>query len=228
MSKEIICITPPAPFNYYSQIRDYIRRNENIMLSQVNPKQCTKNILQSSDGVIIAGSSAHVYQKERWQNDLAEQIDDIIKQRIPILGVCFGHQLLASSLGGEVQPMEQPELGFKPVYFRHTDVSRKLFADLPSIATPFEWHWDTVTYLPEDTTVLAYNRDGIQSFASDQYPIYGIQFHPEINAESAIQIFRNASGDEDLNEAMTSLTSPRLKSASQLVQIYDNFATYIV
>lgn len=228
MPIQIVCITPPAPFNYCSRIKDYFSEDRSVEVSRIGPNWCPGNGLLRYDGIIISGSSAHVYQNNDWQENLTTQVETAINRGTPVLGVCFGHQLLAKMLGGVVQPMETPELGYKPVYFRHKEASTGFLADVPPVATPFEWHWDTVTHLPKETTVLSYNETGIQAFKSQQYPVYGIQFHPEVDVELAVRAFNDAAEDEEIDEAVVTITSSRLESASQLLKIYENFVKQVM
>jgi GMP synthase (glutamine-hydrolysing) len=91
---------------------------------------------------------------------------------VPVLGVCFGAQLLARTLGGEVFPAERGEIGWLPV--RTHD--REVVAEGPW----FQWHFDTFT-IPPGATLLAETDVGPQAFSVGRS--LGLQFHPEVTPE---------------------------------------------
>jgi GMP synthase-like glutamine amidotransferase len=88
---------------------------------------------------------------------------------VPVLGVCFGAQALATALGGSVEPSPRPEIGW-------TDIE----TDMPTVVPPgpwFQWHYDRCV-LPPGAVELARNAVGPQAFRAGRS--LGVQFHPEI------------------------------------------------
>lgn len=127
------------------------------------------------DGVIAFGSFANAYDASAraWVEPEISLIDRLVAQDIPYLGVCFGGQLLAESLGGSVEraPVDEQEIGL--VTFDADD-------QLPVPAGPwFTWHEDRVR-LPADVDVLAHNGKAPQLFRKGR--AVGTQFHPEADA----------------------------------------------
>ncbi len=98
--------------------------------------------------------------------------------RIPILGVCLGHQVIAESFGGMVRPAHQPRHG-KASLIRHDGTG--LFAGLPNPLRAGRYHSLAVDIAPEGPLyVTAQAEDGeIMALAHDSFPVYGVQFHPE-------------------------------------------------
>lgn len=97
---------------------------------------------------------------------------EAIQQHVPVLGICFGAQMLAHALGGEVRSGEEPEIGW-----------RRIEPIDPTLVTSdrwFELHFDVFT-LPPGATEVARNDAGVQGFALG--PHVGVQFHPEITPE---------------------------------------------
>ena len=124
------------------------------------------------DAVVAFGSFANAYDEgaRAWVVPEIDLIDSLIEKDVPYLGVCFGGQLLAESLGGRVERAPQVEQEIGLVTFDSGD-------DLPIPAGPwFTWHEDRVV-LPDDVEVLAHNGKAVQLFRSGR--AVGTQFHPE-------------------------------------------------
>src|SRR5438094_7982058 len=98
---------------------------------------------------------------------------------VPILGLCFGGQMLARVLGAELYRSEQSEIGWLPV--RTTD------PDLVSAGPWFQWHFDTFT-APPSSRVIAETDAGPQAFVSGRS--LGLQFHPEVTPQIMEELVR--------------------------------------
>lgn len=99
--------------------------------------------------------------------------------KVPILGVCLGHQTIAAALGGKVVRANEPVHG-RTSEVRHGGVG--LFAGLPSPLTVGRYHSLVVeeTSLPSELTITARTSDGtVMALAHRQHPVVGVQFHPE-------------------------------------------------
>lgn len=132
------------------------------------------------DAVIIPGSVSAVYERAPWMLRLEAYLRQAHEQHVQMLGICFGHQILASALGGTVirSPLGR-EFGFCPIEL--TDAGRQhpfLFDGLRDGFLGAQGHYDTVSELPPGATLLAQNGYGVQSFQLGA--TIGIQFHPEI------------------------------------------------
>jgi len=134
-------------------------------------------------GILITGSLASAYSDEPWILRLAGWIRRHALGGVPVLGVCFGHQILARAIGGRVRRMPGGmELGTREV--RLTEAGKKdwLFNDVPDALACQQTHNDEVEIPPPDATVLAVNGHcPVQAFGLGRH-IRGVQFHPEINA----------------------------------------------
>lgn len=137
------------------------------------------------DAVIITGSPRSVTEPEPWMAATADVALAAAKQGTPVLGVCFGHQLLAWRLGGRVERNPKGrELGTVTVTL--TDVGRQspLFAGFPEGFEVQATHEDVVTALPPGAERLAGNDTAsVQAFSLGAR-IFGVQFHPEMDATS--------------------------------------------
>jgi GMP synthase (glutamine-hydrolysing) len=132
-------------------------------------------------GVIITGSPANVTDQEPWMNILAGWIRELIERKIPVLGVCFGHQIIAHALGGKVEYHPQGmEIGSVPIQLTPEGCSDTLLGKMPMNFSAMEIHSQTVALLPSGAKVLARNEfEPHQAVAYVENLVWGLQFHPE-------------------------------------------------
>lgn len=175
------------------------------------------------DAALVMGSKYHVYDDRAWIDETQEFLVDALEAGIPVLGVCFGHQLLAAALGGTVEKMDQREIGYNEI--RLTDHGRRgdLFRDVPDPFTTFTTHQDRVARLPGADT-LAENRYGIQAYRHRDLPAYGIQFHPEYSLDMARTLADAKDLDEERREELhAGLTEERADDALPSRRVFRNF-----
>ncbi len=124
--------------------------------------------------IILSGGPMSVY------DDGAPMADPAVwSGRIPVLGICYGAQLMAHELGGDVLPADRREYG--PASVTITDGDAELFAGLERDQPVWMSHGDSITRLPEGFEATA--QTDSTPFAGLQAPdrnLYGIQFHPEV------------------------------------------------
>jgi GMP synthase (glutamine-hydrolysing) len=136
-------------------------------------------------GIILSGGPASVYEPNAPRCDPA-----LWQLNIPILGICYGMQLLCQALGGVVEPVPTREFGRTPCQFLTSD---PLLEGLPSQSIVWMSHGDQVVRVSEDFVSLASTPQcPIAAVRHRQRPIYGLQFHPEVaHTEHGRQILRN-------------------------------------
>ena len=124
-------------------------------------------------GIILSGGPNSVYD-----SDAPTLADFLLDLDVPILGICYGMQLLAQALGGRVERSARREYGHATL---HIDRAESLLANLPSPISVWMSHGDQVTALPPDFVTLAHS--GTCPYAAIAHParkIYALQFHPEV------------------------------------------------
>ncbi len=135
-------------------------------------------------GLVITGSHAMVTERLPWSERLAAWLPGAVAKQVPILGICYGHQLLAHALGGTVGDNPQGrEFGTVTVTFNECARADQLFGDLPHAIQVHASHTQSVLELPHKARPLAVSeRDSHQAFVVGDR-VWGVQFHPEFNAE---------------------------------------------
>lgn len=131
-------------------------------------------------GVIVTGSAAYVTDRAEWSERTADWIRQAVHGGMPLLGICYGHQLLAHALGGEVayNPAGR-ESGTVHIDLHPPAQDDPLFSALPLKFTAHATHVQTVARPPEGATVLARSaQDDCHAFRWRDRA-WGVQFHPE-------------------------------------------------
>lgn len=131
-------------------------------------------------GVIVTGSAAMVTDRHDWSERSAEWLRDAAHEGMSLLGICYGHQLLAHALGGEVDynPAGR-ESGTVHIDLHPQAGEDPLFATLPTRFLAHATHVQTVAKPPQDATVLAKSeQDACHAFRWRDRA-WGVQFHPE-------------------------------------------------
>ena len=157
-------------------------KNPNIIISINNIYKNEDFDEAAYDAWIITGSASSVMSKENWIIKLEKKIRYAYKKNIPILGVCFGHQIISSALGGEVIRNEKGwELGSYKLKINKEGQINSIFKDVLIEDYFYFSHQDIVTKIPSEGKELARNNMGLQSFSIGNN-IFGVQFHPEFSA----------------------------------------------
>ena len=125
-------------------------------------------------GVILSGSPLSVYADDAFLPDLSG-----IKGKYPLLGICYGAQLLSHQYGGRVEQAGSREYGRAELSF--LDTSCPLFEGISQGSQVWMSHGDSITAIPEGYKVTA-STDSVRfaGFQSLTEPVWGVQFHPEV------------------------------------------------
>ncbi len=124
-------------------------------------------------GFILSGGPASVNEAGA---PLAQAY--IYESRLPILGICYGMQVLTKQLGGKVTSGTKHEYGHAILHL--SDVDSPLFADLPASSSVWMSHADQIEEMPPGFTTLAYTENSPIAVIGNEEGIFGLQFHPEV------------------------------------------------
>lgn len=135
-------------------------------------------------GVVITGSASMVSHRHDWSENTAAWLADVVHQGMPVLGVCFGHQLLAHALGGVVGPNPRGrQIGTQRIRILSSAANDPLMGELPSTVSAQTTHVESVHELPPGAIRLASSpRDRNHAFRFGDRA-WGVQFHPEFGAD---------------------------------------------
>jgi GMP synthase (glutamine-hydrolysing) len=136
-------------------------------------------------GLVLSGGPWSVYEKDAPKFD-----EEILKMDIPVLGLCYGHQLIAYFSNGKVEPGTKREYGIAHIV---VDKPVGVLKGLSREEKVWMSHGDTVYELPEDYEILAHTEScPIAAFRHKEKPIYGLQWHPEVvHTENGMQMLNN-------------------------------------
>ena len=178
------------------------------------------------DGIVITGSAACIGDGDEWVQTLQYVLGEAITKRIPCFGVCFGHQVLAHVCGAEVGKMPLAEVGWKQISIL-TD--SPLLNGVSQQFGCFLSHEDGVLAAGEQLEILASSSEcSIQAFQHHEYPVFGIQFHPEMpTQESQNLLVYRAQKHPELNIDVE-IESRSLQNNQKLAQkIFHNFLSIL-
>ena len=155
------------------RIRELGVFSEIISHKKLNVK---KVLGQGVKGVILSGGPLNVYEKDKFNFD-----KKILKLGIPILGICFGHQILAKELGGKVKKSDHREFGLAQIKKKSNSLLIKNFFNKKNITNVWMSHADQVSKMPKNFRIVASSKNSkltIVENSKDNF--YGVQFHPEV------------------------------------------------
>lgn len=183
-NKDIILV-----LDFGSQYTQLIARRirESKVFSKIVPYTITAGEIQEINpkGLILSGGPLSVY--DHGAPSLKKEIYNL---GIPILGVCYGMQLICQQMGGKVQGSKEREFGRAELF---VDSNKDLFVNLPTNITCWMSHSDQIAKLPPGFTCIAHTLNApVAAVANRAKKIYGVQFHPEVvHTQRGVQVLAN-------------------------------------
>ena len=158
-------------FSVYSELVPYNISPEE--LKKINPK-----------GIVFSGGPASVYNE-----DSPKPVNGIFEMGLPVLGICYGHQLIVNKFGGKVKQSHK-EYGSSVLSI---DSDSDLLSGIGKSTRAWMSHGDAAESVPEGFEVIGHTENSFAAaIANRQKLVYGIQFHPEvIHTENGVQVLKN-------------------------------------
>ncbi len=178
--------------DFGSQFTQLIARRirESGVFSEIisHKKIKNKNIDNSIKGIILSGGPLNVYQINKYSFD-----KKIIENQIPILGICFGHQILSKLNGGKVKQSKYREFGLANIHKKKESVLTKNFFNSKNANKVWMSHADQVSKLPKNFHVIASSQNSKFAIIENiKKNFYGVQFHPEVtHTENGKKLINN-------------------------------------
>ncbi len=178
--------------DFGSQFTQLIARRirESGVYSEIisHKKVKNKNIDNSIKGIILSGGPLNVYQINKYSFDKR-----IIENQIPVLGICFGHQILSKLNEGKVKQSKYREFGLVNVHKKRESIFTKNFFNKKNINKVWMSHADQVSKLPKNFNVIASSQNSKFAIIENKKKnFYGVQFHPEVtHTENGKKLINN-------------------------------------
>ena len=181
------------------------------------------------DGIVITGSPAMVSEQAAWSETAAAWTRQAVEDRVPVLGVCYGHQLLAHALGGKVgfHP-EGRDTGTKQVTLLDTANGDPLFQQMPLQFPAQLTHKQSVLELPPGAILLANSSfEPHQAFRVGTNA-WGVQFHPEFTDQimkAYLEVQTPELDQEGLNASQLRAEVTPAPAASDVLRYFSELIT---
>jgi len=190
--------------------------------------------LDTVDALLIGGAGKYSAADDYpWTQPLLDLVRRAADRGLPTFGSCWGHQIIARALGGRVEyDPDRAELGCRWVRLTRAGKEDPLFGRFPSQFRANMGHHDRVVELPSGAVELARNEQPFQAFRLADPPVYGTQFHSELDAErererilTYREYYRDALPDErSVQEVLSSLAETTEVDSL----LYDFLTTFVV
>jgi GMP synthase (glutamine-hydrolysing) len=176
-------------------------------------------------GVVITGSHSMVSEREPWSEALVPWLQAAVQAGVPVLGICYGHQLLAHALGGEVaHHPDGVEIGTVEVERQAASADDPLLGSLPERFDAQSVHWQSVRRLPEGAVPLARSAHEAHHAFRVGPSAWGVQFHPEFSDE-ALRAYLDGLGPTLAREGRDAAQiSAGLKKTPEAASVLPRFA----
>ena len=166
--------------DFGSQFTQLIARRvrELGVFSEIISHKETNNlkIFKDVKGIVLSGGPLNVYQSHKIKFN-----KKIIELDIPILGICFGHQIISKIMGGKVKQSKFREFGLAKIKKKNNSLLVKNFFSKNNVNNVWMSHADQVSKLPKGFKIIASSKNSnLAIIENNKKKLYGVQFHPEV------------------------------------------------
>ncbi len=145
-------------------------------------------------GVVSLGGPQNVGEDHAWMKPQLEFLKATHEMQLPLIGLCLGSQMIAAALGGQVGPMDRPELGFHNLVLSQAGQTDTILAGIPWASPMYQTHGYEVKQAPAGAAVLGSSKDCKVQVYRAGIRTYGFQFHPEFD-RTMIEAILSREGD---------------------------------
>lgn len=182
--------------NGSSYIDELLYLLEDNDLSVTSFSSDIRSAARDCDLVVLSGG--HSVPIEGNESLFKNEMDFVKDPRVPVIGICFGSELIARAFGAEIESLTRKEKGMVEIKISDSVT----FPDIEKFFV-FENHSFAVKKLPENFIAIASSADGIEIFRHASLPVWGLQFHPEVHQNETL-------GDEFIVRLIKLLVPGRL------------------
>ena len=155
------------------RIREFGVFSEIVSHKKISSSEINKKYIA---GIILSGGPLNVYENNKFNFD-----KKILKLGVPILGICFGHQILSKELGGRVKKSKNREFGLATVVKISNSALTKNFFNKNDASNVWMSHADQVSKMPKNFKIVASTKNSkLTIIENSKDNFYGVQFHPEV------------------------------------------------
>ncbi len=214
--------------NEYGDFENWILKNAKSVeyeVIDINNNECLPHI-KNCLGIIITGSHSMVTEDFPWSLEMEVFIKKLITYKIPLLGICFGHQLIAKSLGADVGYSPNGlELGSVNITLNTNAKNDVLFHKMPKELYAHVVHFQSVLTLPKNAVLLASNKVENNHIFKVGTCAWGVQFHPEFD-ENIMKSYITEVLDSSLSASLEKELLSKVKKTTYSNQIIENFLNF--
>lgn len=169
---------------YFKNIKQSLDKL-NVKYIEINHDESLINFDQSDVvGIILSGGPGRVNNPDDPQLN-----PDVLEQEIPILGICYGMQVLVKHLGGKVESLSKRDLGISKMRIEKQSILNK---DIIQDCDVHMAHFDHITEVPDSFDILARTNISIAMIENKTKDIYAVQYHPEATKTiNDMKLFKN-------------------------------------
>lgn len=179
-------------------------------------------ILTKNDAVILTGSHSMVTHEESWSLEVEKWLPKLIKDEVPLLAICYGHQLLAKSLGGVSGYHENGmEIGSVDINLEENAKNDEIFSKLQNSFKAHTIHSQTVIKLPKNATRLAFNNHDKNHAFRVGNCAWGVQFHPEFDKNIMNLYINEVAKKRDLDVEKLIFETEDTKNATFILKEFE-------
>ena len=183
---------------------------------------------ENYSGIILTGSHATIMDREEWSERTAAWIPKVLEKKIPLLGICYGHQLIAHAMGGLVDNNPRgSEFGTMEITLTEAAKTDLLFENLPSKMVVHTGHSQSIVKLPQGAKILASSEMDPNTAFFLPPSAWGVQFHPEYNSKIISGYVKEAAGELKADGQNSKKIAEKIRSAPNASTILKTFASII-